>query len=255
MVLLSATSIDKTFQQNGVRVQVLKGLTFSADAGEVLVLRGANGCGKTTLLNLLAGLENPTAGTIQRVPPFAAGAVGYVFQNYNSSLLPWLTLGENMTLPLRLQRLSRGEQHARLAALNEVYDLQGVPVDRYPTQASGGQKQRACIARAVLCPSPVVLMDEPFSSLDENGHKDLAHLVDIVRNRENRLVIMVLHDLDDAILMADRLVILGGHASSSIRADIRVDLPRPRLYEHKVAGEFTRLRTLILEERHAEPQG
>lgn len=250
MPLLTVSGIGKVFEHNGVPVQALTGLSFAADSGEVLVIRGPNGCGKTTLLNIIAGLETPTTGRIAWGNSFTGRPVAYVMQNYGSSLLPWLTLAENILLPLRLQRVGRREQRDRLRDLNSVYDVSAIPLERLPAQASGGQKQRACIARALFSASPAALLDEPFSALDERGHGNLMALIETLRERERRLIVMVLHDLDDAILLADRLLILGAGASS-LRADVRVELSRPRSYEQRLSPEFIDLRNRVLEHSRA----
>jgi NitT/TauT family transport system ATP-binding protein len=247
MPLFMATRVEKSFQSDGTDVKVFEEVTISADRGEVLVLRGSNGCGKTTLLNVIAGLESPTSGHIEWASPFRGKPIAYVFQNYNSALLPWLTIGENILLPLRLARYSRREQLSRWSALAESYDISAVPTERFPAEASGGQKQRAAIARALLCSSPVVLLDEPFSALDTRGHRDLVAAVERLRNDEQRLIVMVLHDLDDAILLADRLLVLAG-SPASVVCDFRVNLARPRSYEQKTTPEFIRLRNLVLEQ-------
>lgn len=247
MPLLEAADVGKSFGDNGngTPVRVLERISFAADRGSVLVLRGPNGSGKTTLLNVLAGLEAPTGGQVLWNPPLAAHRVAYVFQNYTGSLLPWLTLGENISLPLRVLGLDRGQQAVRLAALAQLYDIDSIPVGRLPAEASGGQRQRACIARALLCDSPLMLLDEPFSALDQNGHHDLMHLVETLRDKGDRLIVMALHDLDDAILLADRLLTLGGKPAS-LTIDLAVDLPRPRTNALRTTAPFARLRNLAL---------
>lgn len=243
--LLSLSDVGKTFIGDSGSTDVLAGVSWEGESGEVVVLRGPNGCGKSTLLNLIAGLDAPTQGRICVGPSVSRSHVGYVFQNYASSLLPWLTLRDNILLPLRLVGLSTSERQARMRELSEYYRLSEVPLDRFPSEASGGQKQRACIARAVLSPGPVLLMDEPVSSLDEDGRQDLLSLVEYVRSCGDRIVVMVLHDLDDALLFADRLLVLRGRPATVAR-DVAVTLPRPRSSPSRLTPEFSRLRQVAL---------
>ena len=247
MPFLSVSSLAKTFTQGATAVPILSDITFIADVGEVLALRGANGCGKTTLLNLLAAVDAPTGGSIRRADGHSRiTSTGYVFQNFSASLLPWLTLRENLLLPLRFADVRGANRSERLRELNARYNLVRVPLDNLPAQSSGGQKQRTCIARAVLTHSPLVLMDEPFSALDEEGRDDLFRLVDLLRS-EGCLVIVVVHDLDDALLVADRVLLLRGRPAT-LRADIQTPLPWPRSKSVKTTTLFNDLRSAVLRE-------
>jgi len=241
--MLTVDCVSKVFHGKNSAVEVLRCVTFGAEAGEVVVLLGPNGCGKTTLLNLAAGIDTPTSGLIGIRPPTAR--YGYVFQNYTGSLLPWLTLEENILLPLKFEGLTSEQRRRRLAAFAETYSLGGVPLSRYPSQASGGQKQRACIARAVLTASPLLLLDEPFSALDHEGRETTFALIEESRSRDNRLSVVVLHDLDDAIRIADRILVLDGKPAS-IAHEFSVDLPRPRSGDDRVTTEFTSLRHALM---------
>ncbi|HEY2091314.1 MAG TPA: ATP-binding cassette domain-containing protein [Thermoanaerobaculia bacterium] len=247
MPFLSANSVAMSFTHGTTTVPILSDITFVADVGEVLAIRGANGCGKTTLLNLLAAIDAPTGGSIRRADgDNGRTSTGYVFQNFSASLLPWLTLRENLLLPLRFADVSGANRSERLLELKARYDLTMVPLDNLPAQSSGGQKQRTCIARAVLTHSPLVLMDEPFSALDDEGRDDLIRLVAILRS-EGCLVVVVVHDLDDALLVADRILLLRGRPAT-LRADIKTPWPWPRSTSVKTTTSFNDLRTAVLRE-------
>lgn len=157
---------------DGQRTHVLNDVTFSAKAGEFLVIRGPNGCGKSTLMNLVGALDEPSGGRIllcDRNPRQAS--VGYLFQDYSGSLLPWTTLGENATLPLKLSGVARAQRREMLLALSEETRLGALPFDRYPFQCSGGQQQKACFLRSLLASDDFLILDEPFASLDRESRE------------------------------------------------------------------------------------
>ena len=204
-------------------------LTFEVSAGEIVSIVGPSGCGKTTLLKVLAGLLSPTDGTIlfqakavKGVPP----GLAMVFQEYSRSLLPWTTVSANIELPLRYQRVDARERLRRVFESLEAVGLSGFG-NRYPWQLSGGMQQRVAIARALAYQPKLLLMDEPFASVDAQTRADLEDLVATVRDRFDITIVLVTHDIDEAVYLSDRVVVLS-KAPSTVLADIDIDLARPR---------------------------
>ena len=217
--------------------------------GEFLCIVGSSGVGKTTLVKCLAGLIKPTSGElsfdgepIDGTPP----GLGLVFQDYGRSLFPWWTVERNVTMGLRHRRLSRP---ARRKAANEALEAVGLPgvAGAYPWQLSGGMQQRVAIARALAYEAELLLMDEPFASVDAQTRYELEDLVLRLNERTGLTVLFVTHDIDEAVYLADRIVVLAG-SPSSVREVIEVPLDRPR-DQHDTKGDpaFTALRTRVLD--------
>ncbi len=211
---------------------------------ELVTVVGPSGCGKSTLLRCVAGLLRPTAGQVvlngtpvTRVPD----RLGVVFQDYSRSLYPWLSVAANVALPLRRTMRRRGERReAALAALNSV-GLAGF-AGRYPWQLSGGMQQRVAIARALAADPVLLLMDEPFGSVDAQTREDLEDLVLRVRADRKMMILLVTHDIDESVYVGDRVIVLTA-GPGRVRADVPVDLPQPRdQITTKERPEFTHLR-------------
>ena len=227
--------------------------------GELVAIVGPSGCGKSTLLRCLAGLLPPTSGqvvldgaAVTRVPDRLA----VVFQDYSRSLYPWLTVADNVALPLRRGRGRAAARRRRALAALESVGLAGFG-DRYPWQLSGGMQQRAAIARALACDPVLLLMDEPFASMDAQMREDLEDLVLRLRAERNITILLVTHDIDESVYTGDRVVVLS-HGPGRIVADLPVDLPAPRdQIATKELHEFTRLRgevsRLVRASRQPEP--
>jgi NitT/TauT family transport system ATP-binding protein len=220
--------------------------------GELVTIVGPSGCGKSTLLRCLAGLLPPTSGqvvfdgaVVTRVPDRLA----VVFQDYSRSLYPWLTVADNVALPLRRTRVSHA-RHGRparrqsaLTALESVglADFAG----RYPWQLSGGMQQRVAIARALACDPALLLMDEPFGSMDAQMREDLEDLVLRVRAERKITILLVTHDIDESVYTGDRVVVLT-RGPGRVVANVPVDLPSPRdQIATKELPEFVRLRAEV----------
>jgi NitT/TauT family transport system ATP-binding protein len=204
-------------------------LTLAVKAGEIISIVGPSGCGKTTLLKLLAGLLTPTQGTIQFQGETVRGvpeALAMVFQEYSRSLLPWTTVTANIELPLRYKPIDSVERRRRVSESLQAVGLSGLG-DRYPWQLSGGMQQRVAIARALAYHPKLLLMDEPFASVDAQTRSDLEDLTAAVRDQFDITIIFVTHDIDEAVYLADRVVVLSS-APSVVLAQIAIDLPRPR---------------------------
>jgi NitT/TauT family transport system ATP-binding protein len=214
--------------------------------GELVTIVGPSGCGKSTLLRCAAGLLPPTSGrvvldgaVVTRVPDRLA----VVFQDYSRSLYPWLTVADNVALPLRRTQRRAVRRRSALAALESV-GLAGF-AGRYPWQLSGGMQQRVAIARALACDPVLLLMDEPFGSMDAQMREDLEDLVLRVRAERNITILLVTHDIDESVYTGDRVLVLS-HGPGRVVADLPVDLPAPRdQIATKELREFARLRAEV----------
>lgn len=207
---------------------VLEDVAFSVPEGSIVSLVGLNGCGKTTMLRIIAGLEAPSGGDVEvRYPEGISAAgndIGMVFQEI--CLLPWRTVRENIEIGLEFQGKSASERRGVALELMGIFGLEGYE-NRYPKELSGGMRQKAAIART-LAPSPgVVLMDEPFSSLDcQTRNKLQAFLLDVWSERRDT-ILFVTHNIEEAVFLSDRIVVLSPKPSRVVEV-IPVAIPRPR---------------------------
>jgi NitT/TauT family transport system ATP-binding protein len=246
--VLEVTGLTRAF---GSHVAIADVSLQVAD-GELVTIVGPSGCGKSTLLRCLAGLLPPTSGRVvlngvpvTRVPDRLA----VVFQDYSRSLYPWLTVADNVALPLRRTGRRRpglsgkARRHSALAALDSV-GLAGF-AGRHPWQLSGGMQQRVAIARALACDPVLLLMDEPFGSMDAQMREDLEDLVLRVRAEANITILLVTHDIDESVYTGDRVIVLT-RGPGRVVADVPVDLPSPRdQIATKELREFARLRAEV----------
>jgi NitT/TauT family transport system ATP-binding protein len=208
---------------------VLRGLDFTVGKGEFVCIVGPSGTGKTTLLQCLTGLRTPTEGGVlfEGVPvKETPRGLAIVFQDYSRSLMPWLRVIDNVTLPLRSAGVPKAEREKlAMDALTEV-GLSEVTAS-YPWQLSGGMQQRVAIARALAFRPHAIVMDEPFASVDAQTRADLEDLVRGVCSRLGITVLLVTHDIDEAVYLADTVLVLSGRPAG-VSAVIPVDLPGPR---------------------------
>jgi NitT/TauT family transport system ATP-binding protein len=221
-------------------------VTLQVADGELVTIVGPSGCGKSTLLRCVAGLLPPTSGrvvldgaVVTRVPDRLA----VIFQDYSRSLYPWLTVADNVALPLRRTERRVVRRQSALAALESV-GLAGF-AGRYPWQLSGGMQQRVAIARALACDPVLLLMDEPFGSMDAQMREDLEDLVLRMRAERNITILLVTHDIDESVYTGDRVVVLS-HGPGRVVADLPVGLPAPRdQIATRELREFARLRAEV----------
>jgi len=226
-VILAAEALRKSFLAAGGSRPVIDGLGFAQRSGEFLAIVGPSGCGKTTLLRLLAGLAMPDGGRVLHQSAAASGPAAWisvVFQDYHRSLFPWLTVARNVGFGLR--RLERNEQGRRIAAALGAVGLDGF-ADHYPWQLSGGMQQRVALARAIACRPALLMLDEPFASVDAQTRLNLQDLLMRIWSELRISALLVTHDIDEAVLMADRVLVLTARPAR-LAAEIEVDLPRPR---------------------------
>ncbi|VBB16502.1 ABC transporter ATP-binding protein [Burkholderia stabilis] len=253
-VILDVRHLGKRFRSPQGEVVALDDISFRTHRREFVCVIGPSGCGKSTLIRILAGLESQTSGDVllDGKPVQGPGADrGMVFQGY--TLFPWLTVKKNVMFGLKRNGSSNGE--AEREALQWL-DLVGLTrfANVYPHQLSGGMRQRVAIARALANRPRILLMDEPFGALDaQTRAKMQAHLLDIWRNIDVT-ILFITHDLDEAILLADRILVLKANPGE-VQELIEVPVPRPRGYSQLNTPEFiatkARLEALI----HPEPTG
>ena len=213
----------------GLRRLVLDDVSFTVAPGEFVSIMGRSGVGKTTLLRILAGLHEPSAGSVLRFDGESVSGppegVSLVFQDYTSSLLPWRTVAKNVALPLE-GRLPAAERRSRVS---EALELVGLAdrADAQPFELSGGMQQRVQLARALASRPAALLMDEPFGALDALTKADLEDQLLQIFAATGTTVVFVTHDIDEAVYLSDRVLVLDG-APARIVEDIPVSSPRPR---------------------------
>jgi NitT/TauT family transport system ATP-binding protein len=255
--MLAIKDLGKTYGAGAGATHAIGSVSFTIEAGEFVCVVGPSGCGKTTLLKCVAGLLRPSRGDVvlrgRRVtePP---EEMALVFQEYSRSLMPWASVRDNVLLPLRHKDLSKRQ---RTALVEEALGAVGLIrfMDRFPWQLSGGMQQRVAIARALAYQPSILLMDEPFASVDAQTRGDLEDLVLRVRDEFEITILFVTHDIDESVYLSDRIVVLT-HSPTEVEEVIRVELPRPRdQIETKELPEFAHLRAhvyrLIKRERAA----
>jgi len=245
--VLEIDDLGKTYGSGEKETEAIRSVSFTVEEREFVCVVGPSGCGKTTLLKCVAGLLPPTRGRSvlkgNRVtsPP---EEMALVFQEYSRSLMPWTSVRNNVLLPLRHKPLSRVE---RTALVEESLDAVGLTrfIDHYPWQLSGGMQQRVAIARALAYQPSILLMDEPFASVDAQTRDDLEDLVLRVQAEYGITILFVTHDIDEAIYMADRVVVLT-HAPTTVLEILPITIPSPRdQIETKELPEFARLRAHV----------
>ncbi|MFQ6057954.1 MAG: ABC transporter ATP-binding protein [Anaerolineae bacterium] len=211
-------------------LSVLDDISFEVQQGEFVSLVGASGIGKTTLLKIVAGLEPATAGQVWlsgRVVTGPPPELIFVFQDYSRSLLPWRTVLGNVTFGL--EHRDGQDSQVRMAKARQVLALTGLSDFEcyYPWQLSGGMQQRVAIARALACEPAVLLMDEPFGSLDALTRSDLEDHLLRLWSVLGKTILFVTHDIDEAVYLSDRVLVLKGRPAR-LAGTVEVDLPRPR---------------------------
>jgi nitrate ABC transporter ATP-binding subunit len=225
--ILAIERVTKRFFVGDGHVEALARIDLAIDRGQFVCLIGASGCGKSTLLRLIAGFEEPTTGEVSVDSKNVTGPGrdrGMVFQDY--ALFPWMTVRQNIDFGPRQRRLPRREIDA---ISNEYLKLVGLErfADRYPSQLSGGMKQRVAIARVLANNANILLMDEPFGALDALTREQLQRELLQIWERTGVTCIFVTHSVEEAVLLADRVVVMSA-GPGRIEIDFNVDLPRPR---------------------------
>lgn len=233
--ILTVRELSVTFPDNNGGLEALGSASFEICPQEFVCLLGPSGSGKSTLLRVLAGLLRPTGGDFV----FAGGQpkIGMVFQQAN--LMPWRTALENITLPLELENVPPDERRARALELIELVGLTGFE-DARPRDLSGGMAQRVAIARALIHDPDLLLLDEPFGSLDALTRERMWSELSRIWQARRKTVLMVTHSIGEALFLADRVLVLS-QRPGRIKLDLEVDLPRPRTDEVRYTAHFGRL--------------
>jgi len=229
MTKIEIKGLEKHYPRNGSSLHVLSGINLKVDNGEFVALFGPNGCGKTTMLRIIAGMEPFEKGDILiggKRP--TESRIGFVFQNYSDSLFPWLSCRDNIMFPYMLKsgigraEMAEQELDSLLSSL-KIY----LPQESFPYQLSGGQQQMASILRTIIYKPDVILMDEPFSSLAHEIRLFMQEVLLRAWHREKPTILFVSHDIEEALLLANRVVFLGGQPARILNV-IEVPFNHPR---------------------------
>jgi len=235
--ILVVQDLTAVFADNdGGGLRALDEVTFSVNPREFICVLGPSGSGKTTLLRILAGLLAPTAGKVR----FAGGAtprIGFVFQQAN--LMPWRTVIQNILLPLEVENLPADAARAKAMEMIELVGLQGFE-DSFPRDLSGGMAQRVALARALIHDPDILLLDEPFGSLDALTRERMWTELSRIWQARQKTVIMVTHSIGESLFLADRVLVLTARPGK-VKLDLKVDLARPRLDDMRYTAHFGNL--------------
>lgn len=221
------SSASKVFAAGRRSVKALDGIDLTVRRGEFLCLVGASGCGKSSMLNLLAGLDTPTTGTVE-----VTGRTGLMFQE--AALFPWLTVAKNVELAIKLGKVKVPDRARRVAELLELVHLADF-ADRRPHELSGGMRQRVALARVLAQDADVLLMDEPFGALDAMTRDVLHDELERIWQQTGSTVVFVTHNVREAARLGDRVVLLSSRPGR-VAAEFEVSLPRPRRIEESAVG-------------------
>jgi ABC-type nitrate/sulfonate/bicarbonate transport system ATPase subunit len=243
--MIEVAGVSKEFAKNGRVVVALQDISLEVAEGEFVALLGPSGCGKSTLLNMVAGFDHPTRGRVAvageeiRAP---SPQRGVVFQE--PALFPWLDVTGNVVFGPKTRGERAADYRPRAARILEQMGLKGFE-ESYPAELSGGMRQRVGIARVLMLEPRVMLMDEPFGALDAQTRSLMQELLLVVWERQHQAVLFVTHDIEEALLLADRVCVMTARPGR-IKKSIRVPLPRPRALEITASPEFNALRLEVL---------
>jgi NitT/TauT family transport system ATP-binding protein len=243
--MIEIEGVSKEFAQGERRVLALADIDLNIAEREFVAILGPSGCGKSTLLNIVAGFDHPTRGTVR----VAGGTVAapspnraVVFQE--PALFPWLTVMDNVVFGPKIQRQPAAAYRSRAVQIIEQVGLGGFE-SSYPAELSGGMRQRVGIARVLIMQPQVLLMDEPFGSLDAQTRMSMQELLLEVWERHHQTVLFITHDIEEALLLADRVCVMTARPGR-IKRSIEVRIPRPRVIEVTTSPDFNALRREVL---------
>ena len=245
--LLDVRGMRKVYGQGERALEAVRDLTFGVDRGEFVCVVGPSGAGKTTLLKCVAGLLDVTGGEVRLEGSPVSGPpadMAVVFQEYGRSLFPWMTVSQNVELPLKQKRLKRGRRTELVESSLAEVGLADAGA-AYPWQLSGGMQQRVAIARAIAYEPHILLMDEPFAAVDAQTRADLEDLVRSLWRRLGVTILFVTHDIDESVYLGERVLVLSARPTV-VMEDVAIDLPDERdQLGTRSAPEFARLRAHV----------
>ncbi|TPJ51530.1 MULTISPECIES: ABC transporter ATP-binding protein [unclassified Mesorhizobium] len=253
MSKLLIEGVSRTFAgvRGGSPVQALMPVDLAVAANDFITILGPSGCGKSTLLRIVAGLEAPSEGRVLldgKAVIRPGPDRGMVFQSY--TLFPWLTVAENIAFGLRERGMAERERGEIVASYIDLVGLKGFE-NHWPKQLSGGMQQRTAIARALANDPAILLLDEPFGALDNQTRGLMQELLLGIWERRKKTVLFVTHDIEEAIFMASRVVVMTARPGR-IKSDVAIDLPHPRHYTLKTSPEFSVLKARLTEDIRVE---
>ena len=240
-VVIRIRNVGKAFLENGMAKTVMDNVSIDVMKNEFLVILGSGKSCKSLLLDIIAGLQKDYAGEVKFTNCSNSGNIGIVFQKY--ALFPWKTLVQNVELGMKFKGVDKKTRRKRAMHYLDLVGL-GTFENHYPSQISGGMKQRVAIARAYACESEVLLMDEPFGALDAQTRYQMEAEVLRLWEEDKRTILFVTNNIEEAIFLGDRIVLLGGEVST-VKKEYVVDLPR---FRDTTDPAFLKLRGLIAED-------
>jgi ABC-type nitrate/sulfonate/bicarbonate transport system ATPase subunit len=249
MNAIDVRGLTHQFNQNSVRasspaILAIKDLSFSVMKGEFVAVVGPSGCGKSTLLRILSGLIYPTGGEVFIKGHKLGDSNPTAYMPQRDLLLPWLNVQKNAMLGARLAGVDEKEIESKLPQLFMQFGLDGFQ-ESWPSQLSGGMRQRLALLRTFLMPRDIILLDEPFGSLDAITRRDMHDWLQGVLDSDERSLLLVTHDVDEALVLADRVLVMTNRPGK-ILTEVGVEFPRPRSTQTLTLPKFTELKELLL---------
>lgn len=244
MSFIRLENVSKIFSSRKGEVEAVRGFSFSINKGEVVTLVGASGCGKTTVLNMVAGFTAPTSGRVlleeepvSRVEP----RCGMIFQTY--ALFPWLTVRENVEFGPKVKGISR---KIRKKTALEYIEMAGLTefADAYPGELSGGMRQRVALCRALANKPDILLCDEPFAALDAMTRQVMQQELLNIVSRSGQTVFFITHSIDEALILSDRVVVMSARPGQ-VKAEYAIELPRPRKIDVQLTDDYLNIKRKI----------
>lgn len=247
--MLQVQQLYKHYEQKQGKLDVLQDINLSLKKGEFVSIIGPSGCGKSTLLNIIAGLEHPSSGRVLFEGENIIGQTGHVaLMPQNDVLFPWRTILQNVILPLELKGISKNEAKEKALNLFPLFGLKGFE-HHYPFMLSGGMRQRANFLRTFLSQKSLLLLDEPFAKLDALTRAEMQTWLVSICEEEHLTVLLITHDIDEAILLSDRIYVMSSRPGRIIN-EVKVNIPRPRKTEQFASSEWLTLKQILIDQLH-----